>query len=197
MTEKEKMLAGKLYLASDAELTAERVRCQRLLRRLNRGNIFQTGKSARLLGRLFGAIGKNVTVERPFRCDYGRYIFAGDNLFVNYNCTILDVCPVRIGNNVFLAPNVSICTATHPIDAEVRNTQLEYGQPVTIGNNVWIGSNVVINPGVTIGSNVVIASGAVVTKDIPSGCVAAGNPCAVKRPITETDKEKWRALAGM
>lgn len=194
MIEKEKMLAGRLYLASDAELTRERALCQRLLRKLNRTTIFRAAKSRRILERLLGSIGKNALIERPFRCDYGRNIFAGDNLFINYNCTILDVCPVRIGDNVFIAPNVSIYTAEHPIDSELRNTQLECGRPVTIGSNVWIGGNTVINPGVRIGANVVIGSGSVVTKDIPDNCIAVGNPCTVKRNITQADKENWRTL---
>lgn len=122
-------------------------------------------------------------------------ISIGENFYANYDCIIIDVCNVNIGNNVFLAPRVCIYTAAHPIDAEVRNTGLEYGKEINIGNNVWICGNVVINPGVTIGDNVVIGSGAVVTKNIPSDVVAAGNPCKVIRKITGEDKLKWHKLA--
>lgn len=120
-------------------------------------------------------------------------IYIGENFYANYDCIIVDVCPVNIGDNVFLGPRVCIYTATHPIDAEVRATGLEYGKPVTIGNNVWVGGNTVINPGITIGSNVVIGSGSVVTKDITSGVIAAGNPCKVLRPITDADWKYWHA----
>lgn len=195
MTAKEKMLCGKLYLASDRELTKLRIQCQKRTRDLNRTTIYQQKKSEKILRALFGCLGENPIVERPFRCDYGCNISAGDNLFINYNCTILDVCRVTLGDNVFIAPNVSFYTAAHPIDAEVRNTQLEYGKPITVGSNVWICGNVVVNPGVHIGSNVVIGSGSVVTHDIPDNCVAAGNPCEKKREITDRDMAYWKASA--
>lgn len=129
--------------------------------------------------------------EPPFRCDYGYNIEIGENFYSNYNCTILDCAKVTIGNNVLFAPNVSLFTAGHPIDATLRAQEYEYAFPITIGNDVWIGGNTVINPGVTIGSNVVIGSGSVITKDIPSNCIAAGNPCRVIRDITEEDKQYY------
>ena len=122
-------------------------------------------------------------IEQPFNCDYGYNIRIGENFYANVGCTILDVAPVTIGDNVMLAPNVNIYTAGHPLDAEIRNSGLEYAYPVNIGNNVWIGGNVTIVPGVTIGANTVIGAGSVVTKDIPANVVAVGNPCRVVRKI--------------
>ncbi len=129
----------------------------------------------------------DIFINPPFYCDYGTHIEVGKNIFINYNCTILDVGKVRIGDNCMFAPNVSIYTAGHPVHPAVRNTLYEYGIDITIGNNVWIGGNVVICPGVTIGDNSVIGAGSTVTKDIPSWCIAAGNPCRVIREITDED----------
>ena len=136
---------------------------------------------------LFGRCAGHVRVNPPFYCDYGSNIEIGSNFFANYNCTVLDVAKVKIGNNCLFAPNVSIYTAGHPIHPALRNTGYEYGEAVTIGNNVWIGGNSVICPGVTIGDNAVIGAGSVVTKDIPSWSVAAGNPCRVIRKVTKDD----------
>lgn len=137
-----------------------------------------------LLGKSDGAF-----INPPFYCDYGFNIEVGKNFFANYNCTILDVAKVRIGDNCQMAPNVAIYTAGHPVHPETRNSGYEYGISVTIGNNVWIGGNSVICPGVTIGDNVVIGAGSVVTKDIPANVIAAGNPCRVIRQITDADKK--------
>ncbi|MNC32530.1 Maltose O-acetyltransferase [compost metagenome] len=122
-------------------------------------------------------------IEPSFRCDYGYNIFLGKNFYANFDCVILDVCPVHIGDNCMLAPGVHIYTATHPLDAETRNSGVEFGKPVTIGHNVWIGGRAVINPGVTIGDNVVVGSGSVVTKDIPANAVVAGNPARVIKMV--------------
>ena len=130
-------------------------------------------------------------METPFHCDYGYNIEAGNNFYANYNLTILDVGKVVIGENVMVAPNVSIYTAGHPIHPDSRNSGYEYGIGVTIGNNVWIGGNTVINPGVHIGDNVVVGSGSVVTKDIPANAIAAGNPCKVLRFITDADRKYY------
>ena len=132
-------------------------------------------------------------VNPPFYCDYGSHIEVGRNFFANYNCTMLDVGMIRIGDNVQFAPNVAIYTAGHPVHPATRNTQYEYGIDVTIGNNVWIGGNVVICPGVTIGDNTVIGAGSVVLRDIPAWSVAAGNPCRVIRRITEDDRNRYYA----
>ena len=129
----------------------------------------------------------------PFYCDYGNHISVGRNVFFNYNCTLLDVGKITIGDNCMLAPNVAIYTAGHPLHPDSRNSGYEYGADVTIGDNVWIGGNVVINGGVTIGEGAIIGSGAVVTHDIPAHVVAAGNPCQVIRPIGEADRQFWQA----
>lgn len=136
---------------------------------------------------IFGSVGENSTILPPIHCDYGTNIHVGKNFFSNYNFTVLDVAKVTIGDNVFIAPNVAIYTAGHPIHPQARNTQLEYGISVTIGDNCWLGGNVIICPGVTIGSGTVIGAGSVVTHDIPSNVIAAGNPCRVIREITDDD----------
>lgn len=195
MTEKELMLSEQLYIARDTELAADNMRARRLLRLINTSTEDQVTYRQELFRELFHTIGENFCVEPPFRCDYGCNISIGNNFAANYDCIILDVCHVSIGDNVFFAPRVNIFTAGHPIDADIRNTQLEFGKKVIIGNNVWVGGNTVINPGVTIGDNVVIGSGSVVTKDIPSDVIAVGNPCRVLRPITDGDKAYWQAQA--
>jgi len=141
---------------------------------------------------VFANMGNHVYIVPPFYCDHGWKISVGDNFYANTGFLVLDEAEVSIGNNVFIAPRVCIYTASHPIDAVTRNTMLEIAKPVRIGNDVWIGGNVIINPGITIGSNVVIGSGSVVTKDIPDGVVAAGNPCRVLRSITEKDQMYWK-----
>ena len=191
MTEKELMLAGELYVASDAELVEMQLKKFRFMDAFNGTGYEDFAERERLARELFAHVGKNVMINKPFHCDYGSNISIGDNFFANYGCVILDVNKVSIGNNVFMAPCVCLYTAGHPIDKDIRNEKLEYGWPITIGDDVWIGGSVVINPGVTIGSNVVIGSGSVVTKDIPDGVVACGNPCRVKRKITEEDKIYW------
>lgn len=144
-----------------------------------------------LIREILGKAGENVTIMQPFHCDYGKNIEVGDNFYANYNLTVLDVAKVTIGNNVFIAPNVSIFTAGHPVHFEMRNTLLEYGIPVTIGDNCWIGGNAVICPGVNIGEGAVIGAGSVVTKDVPKNVIAAGNPCRVIREITDGDKKYY------
>lgn len=179
-TEKEKMLAGELYTAMDEELGKDHIRAQEILAEFNAS--FVENKS-HLLKKLFGKTGEGFCVKPTFRCDYGCHIYVGENFFANYDCTILDVCKVTIGDNCMFGPRVSIYTATHPLDAKTRITGVEYGKPVTIGNNVWIGGSAVINPGVTIGDNAVVASGAVVTKDVPDNVVVGGNPAKVIKQI--------------
>ncbi|MDZ7820828.1 MAG: sugar O-acetyltransferase [Candidatus Marinimicrobia bacterium] len=193
MSQKHNMLSGRLYSARDAELREESARAKRLTRLFNQTKGTEPEKRREILEELLGAAGKNVYIEPPFRCDYGSQIRVGDNFYANYDCIMIDVCAVTIGNDVMFGPRVGIYTAAHPIDAGVRNAGLEYGKPVRIGDSVWIGGNAVINPGVTVGSNVVIGSGSVVTKDIPDHAVAAGNPCRVLREITDADKKYWEA----
>lgn len=185
------MLAGELYCPSDAQLKEEFHTCRRLTRQYNLTTEDELDKRQEILNELMGKIGKEGYIEVPFRCDYGKNTYIGDYFYSNYNLTILDVCEVHIGNQVMMGPGVSIFTAGHPIDAGVRNSGIEFGKPITIGDNVWVGGNTVINPGVTIGDNVVLGSGSVVTKDIPSNVVAAGNPCKIIREITQKDREYW------
>ncbi|MGE9552840.1 sugar O-acetyltransferase [Erwinia amylovora] len=143
-----------------------------------------------LLNQLFKKCGKNPVIEPPFYCDYGSNITIGCNFYSNHNLIILDGARVTIGNDVFIAPNVGIYTAGHPLDPERRNQGLEYAHPVTIGNNVWIGAGVSIVPGITIGNDTVIGAGSIVVKDIPSGVLAVGNPCRVVREITDKDRSR-------
>ncbi|EDT85825.1 sugar O-acetyltransferase [Clostridium botulinum] len=180
-TEKEKMLSGELYCAMDEELVKEHIRAQQLLVEFN--NSLGEDKSE-LLKFLFGKVGDNFCIKPTFRCDYGSNIYLGENFFANYDCIILDVCRVTIGDNCMLAPRVCIYTATHPLDAETRISGLEYGKPVVIGDNAWIGGNSVIVPGVTIGNNVVVAAGSTVVNDIPDNVVVAGNPAKIIKHLT-------------
>lgn len=193
MTEKEKMLAERLYMAQDEELRREFRKCKKLTALYNQTTLEDKDYRRELLVKLLEHVGENVYVEPPFRCDYGCNISVGDNFYSNYDCIIIDVAKVKIGNNVMFGPRVGLYTAGHPIDAEIRNSGLEFGHPITIGDNVWIGGNAVINPGVTIGGNTIIGSGSVVTKDIPDHVIAVGNPCRVLRKITEEDKNYWEA----
>lgn len=192
MTNKELMLMGELYkLNDDKELNEDFMRARRLTRLFNSMTEEQMEERKEIIKELFKSTGENVHVEQTFHCDYGCHISVGENFYANYDCIMVDVCEIIIGDNVLLAPRVGIYTAGHPIDAAVRNEGLEFGKPVIIGDNVWIGGNAVINPGVTIGSGVVIGSGSVVTKDIPDHVVAVGNPCRVLRKINEEDKIYW------
>lgn len=175
---------------SDESVFEQQKPARRLTQQLNsvdRSDFETIGKIVKeLLGK-----SENAFINPPFYCDYGFNIEAGKNLFVNYNCTILDVGKVRIGDNCQIAPNVAIYTAGHPVHPDSRNSMYEYGIDVTIGDNCWIGGNSVICPGVTLGDNVVIGAGSVVTKDIPSWSIAAGNPCKVIRTITEADRKYY------
>lgn len=183
---------GYLYDANEPKMIAERARAKDLCWEYNTQiRPSDSTRQLEVLNELLGSHGENTTVVAPFYCDYGYNIKTGDNFFANHNLTVLDCAMVSIGNNVFIANNVTLTTAGHPIDTERRNKGLEYAWPIRIGNNVWIGAGVLVLPGITIGSNVVIGSGAVVTRDIPDNVVAVGNPCRVMRSITEADKEKY------
>lgn len=192
MTQKERMLEGMLYICDDPELKEMNEYKKTILKEFNDESNIDVMNKQKLLKKLFAHFGEGSFINYPFRCDYGSNISVGEHFYANYDCIFLDVNKITIGDNVLLAPRVCIYTAGHPIDKDIRNEQLEYGYPVTIGNDVWIGGNVVINPGVTIGNNVVIGSGSVVTKDIPSDTVCAGNPCKVIRKITDSDREYWQ-----
>jgi len=182
-TEKEKMVAGEPYDPLDPQLCAERRRARLLLKALNDTRDDQADERARLLRALVPYAGANLWIEPPFFCDYGTNISFGDKVFLNFNCVILDVAPVRIGSGTLLGPAVQIYAATHPLRAAERRSGRESGRPVEIGDEVWIGGGAIICPGVTIGRQAVIGAGSVVTKDIPDRAFAAGNPCRVLRTI--------------
>ncbi len=185
-SEKEKMLSGELYHAGDPQLAAERRRARELCGALQDSE--EEGRG-RIIRELFGSTGEGVWIEPPFYCDYGTNITLGRNVFFNFNCVVLDPAPITIGDNVFFGPAVQIYTATHPLHADERRTGLEYAKDIRIGSDVWIGGGVIICPGVRIGEGSVIGAGSVVTRDIPDGVVAAGNPCRVLRRADGTSDE--------
>lgn len=180
------MLAGEPYIATDPELLEMLMRAQRLLHSFNNSPPDASRERQGLIKELFGAIGDNSEVKPPFRCDYGTNIYAGERLFINYDCVILDCNTVRFGDRVLLGPKVQIYTATHPVEPDQRNEGWEYALPITIGNDVWIGGGVIICPGVTISDGSTIGAGSVVTRNIPPNVVAAGNPCRVIRNLPES-----------
>ena len=191
MTQKERMLAGLPYRANDPELKQMRAENKLRIAQYNQLTRNQEQEMDQLIKEILGGTGKEILVEPPIHFDYGRNTTVGERFFANYNLTVLDVCPVTIGDNVMLAPNVSLYGAGHPIHPDARNSGYEYGAPITIGNNVWIGGSVCVLPGVTIGNNVVIGAGSVVAKDILDNVIAVGNPCRVIREITEEDKKYY------
>ena len=189
-SEKENMLSGKPYKASDPLLVSERHYVKEMLFEFNSSSPDDTVKRNEVLRKILGQTQTNFHIVPPFRCDYGYNIEIGENFYSNFNLIILDCAKVSIGNNVYIGPTVGIYTAGHPVHYELRNQEYEYALPIGIGNNVWIGGHVVINPGITIGDNSVIGSGSVVTGDIPDNVIAVGNPCKVLREITENDKSQ-------
>ena len=182
-TEREKMLAGDGYFAMDADLGEINAKAQELLFRFNNSHPSQIDEREEIIKKLFGAVGKGCLVKQPFFCDYGSNIFVGDKFFANYDCVILDCNEVRIGNNVMFAPKVQIYTAYHPLEPEIRRTELEFAAPITIGDDVWLGGGVIVCPNVEIGEGTTIGAGSVVTKSIPPRVFAAGNPCRIIRDI--------------
>ncbi|MFC3039191.1 sugar O-acetyltransferase [Virgibacillus xinjiangensis] len=182
-TEKEKMLAGEMYDPEDPVLLKDREEARRKVRVYNRTTETEGEKRSEVLKDLLGSTGENISMEPNIRFDYGYNTHVGENFHANFDCTILDVCEVRFGDNCLLAPGVQIYTATHPLDPTERNSGKEYAKPIIFGDNVWIGGGAIINPGVTVGDNVVIASGAVVTKDVPDNVVVGGNPAKVLKEL--------------
>lgn len=189
MTNKERRDRELPYI-SDEEVFEEQKKARRLTQELNSADRSDFQRISQIVKELLGK-SEGAFINPPFYCDYGTHIEVGKNFFANYNCTILDVAKVIIGDNCQMAPNVAIYTAGHPVHPDIRNTAYEYGIEVTIGDNVWIGGNTIICPGVHIGSNTVIGAGSVVTKDIPDWVIAAGNPCRVIRKITDEDKKYY------
>jgi maltose O-acetyltransferase len=181
-SEKEKMLSGDYYNADDEELIRERNYAKNLIFEYNHSKPSEKEKKQEIILKLIKVKGI-FNIEAPFYCDYGYNIEVGDNFYANYNCIILDVNRVKIGDNVLIAPNVQIYTATHPIDPKERLTGKEFAKPVSIGNNVWIGGGTIVCPGVKIGDNTIIGAGSVVTKDIPANVIAVGNPCKIINEI--------------
>lgn len=182
MTEREKMNAGMLYDANfDSELVKMRMEAKELCYDYNHTRPSDEEGRTAILKKLFKSTGEHLLIEQPFVCDYGCNISVGEGFFANYNLVILDPAPVTFGDNCFIAPNCCFTTAAHPLDVERRNVGLETCKPIHVGNNVWIGANVVVLPGVTIGDGAVIGAGSVVTRDIPAGAVAYGNPCRPHR----------------
>jgi len=182
-TEKQKMLAGELYNALDPGLSQERLQTRLLIKELNESREDEEEVRKRILKELIPNAGAGLWLQPPFYCDYGYNIIAGDKVFFNFNCIVLDVMQVKIGSRTLFGPNVQVYTATHPLDPVERASGLEYAKPVTIGEDVWIGGSAVICPGVVIGDRSVIGAGSVVTKDIPSDVFAAGNPCKAIRQL--------------
>lgn len=180
---------GLLYDANnDPEILLKRRNAKEACFNFNNLSPVEEEKKRQILTELLASHGENITVESPFYCDYGTNVYVGENFFANHNLVILDGARVTIGDNVFIAPNVGIYTAGHPLDAKRRGEGLEFALPVAIGNNVWIGAGVSITPGVTIGDNCVIGAGSVVNRNVPANSIAAGNPCKVIRSVNEHDK---------
>lgn len=181
-SERAKMLAGELYDPRDAELESLRASAASICRELNTLAESDTLARLALLRRLVGQVDASTSIRSPFHCDYGFNLILGKQVYFNFNCVVLDVCPVTIGDHTLIGPAVQIYTATHPID-RVERRSLEFGRPVTIGSDVWIGGGAIVCPGVTIGSGTVIGAGSIVTRDVPEGVVAVGNPCRVIRSL--------------
>ena len=181
--QKAKMLAGEFYLASDPELAAEHLQAQALLARFNATPADAEDERRRLLAALCGHLGEDTVVKPVLKCDYGYNLFLGARTFVNYDCVFLDCNRITLGDEVQVAPGVHIYTATHPLDPQTRRAGLEYARPVTIADGVWLGGGCIVCPGVTIGADTVVGAGSVVTRDLPAGVLAAGNPCRVIRRL--------------
>jgi maltose O-acetyltransferase len=180
---KRRMLSGELYRADDPELERDHARAQELLERYNATRHVEQELRDRLLRELLGSVGEGVVVKPPLRCDYGTHIAIGERTFVNYDCVLLDVAEITIGADCQLATRVQLVTATHPLEPEPRRERWESGEPIALGDNVWLGSGAIVCPGVTIGENTVVGAGAVVTRDLPAGVLAVGVPARVIREL--------------
>jgi maltose O-acetyltransferase len=192
---KDRMLRGELYLADDPELAADHAHAQALLEQYNVTPHTARSERDRLLRSLLGEVGDGVVVKPPFRCDYGRYIEIGAHTFVNYDCVMLDVAPIRIGARCQIATRVQLLTAAHPTDPEPRRGGWEYGKPITLGDNVWLGGGAIVCPGVMIGANTVVGAGSVVTRDLPADVVAVGVPARVQKRLDDSQHGQTTSAA--
>ena len=186
---KERMQTGKLYFPTEEDLLSEQAEWMELLYDFNSTRPSEGKKRAELLEKLLGGVGKTCYVEPPLHANWGCNTYMGDDVYANFNLTLVDDVKITIGNHVMFGPNVTVATAGHPVEPNLRSRQAQYNLPVNIGDNVWIGAGSVILPGVTIGDNTVIGAGSIVTKDIPANVVAYGNPCRVVREIGERDRK--------
>ena len=186
---RERMKDGRLYFCTDEEIANEQLKCLDLLYDYNQTRPTEQAKRRELLKVLLAEVGENCYIEPPLHANWGRNTHLGSNVYANFNLTLVDDTDVYIGDSVMIGPNVTIAPAGHPVDPELRRKVAQFNIPVRIGNNVWIGAGAVILPGVTIGDDSVIGAGSIVTKDIPAGVVAVGNPCRVLRPISDRDRE--------
>ncbi len=189
MTNQERMKNGELYFCNDEALMREQAMCLEKLYDFNHTRPGESERRSRLLGELLAEVGENCYVEPPLRASWGRNTHFGNNVYANFNLTLVDDTDIYVGDNVMFAPNVVVATAAHPIEPELRRKVAQFNLPVRIGANVWIGAGAILLPGVTIGENTVVGAGSVVTRDIPANVVAVGNPCRVLREINDADRE--------
>ena len=194
MTTRERMQSGKLYFCTDEEIAKEQLECLEILYDYNHTRPSESQKREQILKNLLAEIGENCYIEPPLHANWGKYTHFGNNVYANFNLTLVDDTDIFVGDNVMFGPNVIIATAGHPVDPPLREKVAQFNIPVRIGKNVWIGAGAIVLPGVTIGDHSVIGAGSVVTKDIPPNVVAVGNPCRVLREINDRDKEYYLSL---
>ena len=191
MTTRERMQSGKLYFCTDEEIAKEQLECLEILYDYNHTRPSESQKREQILKNLLAEIGENCYIEPPLHANWGKYTHFGNNVYANFNLTLVDDTDIFVGDNVMFGPNVIIATAGHPVDPPLREKVAQFNIPVRIGKNVWIGAGAIVLPGVTIGDHSVIGAGSVVTKDIPPNVVAVGNPCRVRTGVNERDKEYY------
>lgn len=191
MSVEDRMHSQKLYFCTDQDLIKEQTRCLDILYDFNQTRPSETEKRKEIMKKLFAEVGECCYIEPPLHTNWGKHVHMGKNVYANFNLTLVDDTHIYIGDYVMFGPNVTVATATHPIEPNLRRQQAEFNVPVHIGDNVWIGAGAVILPGITIGENSVIGAGSVVTKDIPANVVAVGNPCRILREINERDKKYY------
>ena len=191
MTTRERMQSGKLYFCTDEEIAKGQLECLEILYDYNHTRPSESQKREQILKNLLAEIGENCYIEPPLHANWGKYTHFGNNVYANFNLTLVDDTDIFVGDNVMFGPNVIIATAGHPVDPPLREKVAQFNIPVRIGKNVWIGAGAIVLPGVTIGDHSVIGAGSVVTKDIPPNVVAVGNPCRVLREINDRDKEYY------